>query len=105
LSPLLIEAGCDAIHPLEARAGNDLREYKSLHGSNICLIGNIDADVVATNDRSRIEREVADKIPVAAQGGGYIYHIDHSVPPTVSFDTYRYLLDLVRHYGQLAASG
>lgn len=98
LIPLLIEAGCDAIHPLEARADNDVRDYKRLYGRDICFIGNIDADVVATNDRTRIEREVADKIPVAAEGGGYIYHIDHSVPPTVSFDSYRYLIDCVRRH-------
>jgi uroporphyrinogen-III decarboxylase len=99
LLPLLIEAGCDAIHPLEARAGNDVREYKRLYGDRMCLIGNIDADVIATNDRQRIEREVAGKVPVAAAGGGYIYHIDHSVPPTVSLESYRWLLECVRRYG------
>ena len=102
LIPLLVEAGCDAIHPLEVRAGNDVREYKRLYGRDVCLIGNIDADVIATNDHGRIEREVADKIPVAAEGGGYIYHIDPSVPPTVSFDSYRFLLDRVRHYAARA---
>lgn len=98
LLPLLIEAGCDAIHPLEARAGNDVRDYKARFGDRVCLIGNINADVVATNDPRQIEREVAEKVPVAAAGGGYIYHIDHSVPPTVSFETYRILLELVRKY-------
>ncbi len=100
LIPLLIEAGCDAIHPLEARAGNDVREYKRRYGRDMCFIGNIDADVVATNDLDRIEQEVAAKVPIAAAGGGYIYHIDHSVPPTVSLKAYRHLLACVRRYGQ-----
>jgi uroporphyrinogen decarboxylase len=99
LIPLLIEAGCDAIHPLEARAGNDVRDYKRRFGKQICLVGNIDADIIATCDRARIEREVAEKVPLAAEGGGYIYHIDHSVPPTVSLEAYRHLLDCVRRYG------
>lgn len=99
LIPLLLESGCDALHPLEARAGNDVRQYKRDFGNRLCLIGNIDADVVASNDRGQIEREVAAKIPVAAAGGGYIYNIDHSVPPTVALDTYRYLLNCVRRYG------
>jgi uroporphyrinogen-III decarboxylase len=103
LIPLLLEAGVDAIHPLEARAGNDVRDYKRQFGDRLCLIGNIDADIVATNDRVQIEREVAAKVPVAAAGGGYIYNIDHSVPPTVSLDSYRYLLDCVRRYGAHAA--
>lgn len=99
LIPQLIEIGVDAIHPLEARAGNDVREYKRSFGDSICFIGNIDADVVATGDRSAIEREVAEKIPVAKEGGGYIYHIDHSVPPTVSLTSYQFLLEMVRKYG------
>jgi uroporphyrinogen decarboxylase len=98
LIPLLLEAGCDAIHPLEARAGNDVRAYKRLYGARLCLIGNIDADIVATNDASLIEREVATKVPVAAAGGGYIYHIDHSVPPTVALASYRHLLECVRRW-------
>jgi len=102
LIPLLLEAGLDAIHPLEARAGNDVREYKRQYGDRLCLIGNIDADVVATNDRGLIEKEVAEKIPVAAASGGYIYHVDSSVPPTVSLDAYRWLLDCVRCYGGTA---
>jgi len=98
LIPLLLEAGLHAIHPLEARAGNDVRQYKRQFGDRLCLIGNINADVVATNDFEQIEREVAAKVPVAAAGGGYIYNIDHSVPPTVSLASYRHLLDCVRRY-------
>ncbi len=103
LIPLLLEAGLDAIHPLEARAGNDVCDYKRRFGDRLCLIGNINADVVATNDPAQIAREVAAKVPLAAAGGGYIYHIDHSVPPTVSLKAYQYLLDCVREYGHLVA--
>ena len=99
LLPLLVEAGCDAIHPLEVRAGNDVRAYKQRFGQEICLVGNIDADIISTGDRQRIEAEVAAKVPVAAAGGGYIYHIDHSVPPTVTLDAYRFLLECVRRHG------
>lgn len=105
LLPLLIDAGCDAVHPLEARAGNDVRDYKRLYGDRMSFIGNINADVIATNDRERIEREVAEKIPIAAEGGGYIYHIDHSVPPTVSLESYRWLLECVRKYGGAPSDG
>jgi uroporphyrinogen decarboxylase len=99
LIPILLEAGLDAWHPLEARAGNDVREYKRLYGDRLCLIGNINADIVATNDFDQIEAEVAAKIPVATAGGGYIYNIDHSVPPTVSLAAYKHLLACVRKYG------
>lgn len=99
LIPLLLEAGLDAIHPLEARAGNDVREYKQRWGDRLTLIGNINADVLATNDRAQIEAEIAAKVPVAARGGGYIYHSDHSIPPTISLESFRFALDCARRYG------
>lgn len=100
LIPLLLEAGVDALHPLEARAGNDVRDYKRRFGDRLCLVGNIDADVIATNDPVQIEREAAAKIPLAAAGGGYIYHMDQSVPPTVALQSYQYLLQCVRKQGR-----
>ncbi len=100
LIPLLIDLGVHAVHPLEARAGNDVREYKETFGHKICLIGNINADIVAQGRKKQIEKEVAQKIIPAKENGGYIYHIDHSVPPTVSLDSYRFLIEMVRKYGR-----
>lgn len=99
LIPLLLEAGVNGLHPLEARAGNDVRVYKRAFGERLCLIGNIDADVLATNDQERVAAEVRDKVPIAAQGGGYIFHSDHSIPPTVSLDTYRFALRCAQECG------
>lgn len=97
--PLLIEAGFDCIEPLEARAGNDVRELKPLYGDKISFFGNISMDVLATGDRGLIEREVASKMETAKVGGGYIHQSDHSVPPTVSYDSYRLWMDLAVEHG------
>ncbi|HOX37066.1 MAG TPA: uroporphyrinogen decarboxylase family protein [Candidatus Brocadiia bacterium] len=88
--PLLIEAGIDCIQPLEARCGNDVRVYKRRYGRDIAFFGNINMDIVAKGDRKEIETEVVSKIEAAKTGGGYIHHSDHSVPPTVSWDNYRF---------------
>jgi uroporphyrinogen decarboxylase len=98
--PLLIEAGFDCIEPLEARAGNDVRELKPRYGDRLSFFGNISMDVLATGDREAIRREVTSKIECARRGGGYIHQSDHSVPPTVSYDAYRYWLDLAWELGQ-----
>ncbi|MGI6209461.1 MAG: uroporphyrinogen decarboxylase family protein, partial [Anaerolineae bacterium] len=98
--PLLIEAGVDCLQPLEARAGNDVRDYRKQYGHDIAFFGNINADVVATGDRHAIEEEVRSKIGYAKEGGGYLYHIDHSVPPGVSFAAYSWLMECVRKYGR-----
>ncbi len=100
LVPLLIEAGFDAIQPLEARCGNDVREMKPLYGDRITLFGNMNMDVYASGDREAICHEVLSKLEAAMPGGGYIYHSDHSVPPTVSFADYAYACELLREHGQ-----
>jgi uroporphyrinogen decarboxylase len=95
-----LEVGIDCFQPLEAKAGLDVRDLKHELGERASLMGNVDIMVLITNDRDRIEEEVATKIPVAMKGGGYIYHSDHSVPPGVTWKTYQYLMGLVAEYGK-----
>ena len=99
LVPHLIDAGFDAIQPLEARCGNDVRVMKPLYGDRITLFGNIGVDVLATGDREAIRHEVVSKLQAAKPGGGYIWHSDHSVPPTVGFEDYAYAVELTREHG------
>jgi uroporphyrinogen decarboxylase len=99
LIPSMIEIGVDCFQPLEAKAGLDVRELKPQHGDQLAFMGNIDATVLLTNDLEKVEEEVLSKLSVAKEGGGYIYHSDHSVPPGVTFETYRFVMELVEEYG------
>ena len=62
-------------------------------------MGGIDVRAMAHPDPAVTEQEIASNIPVAKQGGGYIYHSDHSVPDNVSFEHYCQVLELVRKHG------
>jgi uroporphyrinogen decarboxylase len=97
--PMLIEAGFAAIQPLEAKTGQDVRVLKQMYGNQITFFGNIDVRKLS-GTREEIEEEIRTKLEVAMKGGGYIFHSDHSVPPTVSFDNYKYAMELVDKYGQ-----
>lgn len=99
--PLVIESGFDAIEPLEARAGNDVRELKALYGDRITFFGNINADVIANGTKEQIREEIISKVNIAKQGGGYIYHIDHSVPPTISLENYSFLIKTLKEVGKI----
>lgn len=99
LIPLAIEAGFTAITPMEARTGMDVRKLKPQYGDRLAFMGNIDVDVLSTGDRDAIEEEVRSKTLVARQGGGFIFHSDGSIPPTVSFSDFCYAIDLARKYG------
>lgn len=100
LIPAMLEIGVDCFQPLEAKANLDVRDLKVQFGSRAAWMGNIDATILLTNDRERIESEVSSKISVAKAGGGYIYHSDHSVPPGVSWETYRFLMERVELHGR-----
>ncbi len=96
----LIAAGVDCINPLESRAGMDLRELAPRYGDRLGFCGNIDVTVLATNDREAILGELTSKLGAAMPFNGCFYHSDHSIPPGVSLDTYRFVLDQVRRLGR-----
>jgi uroporphyrinogen decarboxylase len=100
LIPGLLDAGVDCFQPLEAKANVDVRELKPMYGDRVAFMGNIDVMVLGTNNKDLIEAEVAAKIPAAKEGGGYIYHSDHSVPPGVDWDTYCFLMESVGRHGR-----
>jgi len=98
----LIESGVDSLNPLEAKANMDVREMAPKYGSRLGFCGNIDVTVLMTNDRDRIREEIRSKLAAAMPYNGYIYHSDHSIPPGVALETYRFVLDEVRRLGRYA---
>lgn len=95
---LYIEAGFDCLQPLEAKANMDVRELCPKYGDRLAFFGNIDIMVMATNDREKIEHEIRTKLAAGKATRGYAYHSDHSVPPSVSWQTYQTIIDLVERY-------
>ncbi len=99
LIPLLIEVGVDCVQPLEARAGNDVREYLKLYADRLSFIGNINADVLST-DQDSIYNEIYPKFSEAKKTNRYIYHSDHSIPYTISYENYKYSIELAKELGK-----
>jgi uroporphyrinogen decarboxylase len=84
---------------MEAKAGVDVRQLKETFGDRLCFMGNIDV-LELSKDKKAVENEILSKLPVAMEGGGYIFHSDHSVPSSVCFENYQYAIELVHQYGQ-----
>ncbi len=99
LIPLFIEEGIDVLQPLEVKAGMDLRDLKEKYGDKMSFMGGIDVRLMAMSNAPKLEEEIAEKIGIAKEGGGYIYHSDHSVPKDVSFKQYIRVIELVKKYG------
>ena len=95
----LIDAGIDGLNPLEAKAKMDAVELKPTHGNRLTFNGNINVQVLETNDRDRVRELVLTRLN-AAKGGGYILQSDHSVPHSVDPATYDYVIGLAREFGR-----
>ncbi|MGC9063614.1 MAG: hypothetical protein ACP5JL_02935 [bacterium] len=76
----------------------DLLELKPKFGDKLSFMGGI--DVRKMTDPVAIEEEISRKFEIAKKGGGYIYHSDHSIPKNISFEQYKYVIDLVKRYGK-----
>jgi len=93
------KAGFDCLQPLECKANMDIRNLVPDYGDDMTFFGNVDVMAMIDNDLERIEAEVVAKITAGKEKKGYIYHSDHSIPPQVSWKTYRALIEMVEKYG------
>ena len=89
-----LDCGVKVLNPLEAKAGMDVVELRKRYGKNLAFFGNIDATKME-GPLDELRAELQRKIPLATQGG-YIMHSDHSCPPGVSLERYRYMLQEAR---------
>lgn len=90
----LVERGLNVLNPLQVAAGMDAAALRERYGRRLAFFGNIDVHKM-TGPAGAIEEELRRKVPLARQGG-YILHSDHSVPPTVTFERYRWMLNTAR---------
>jgi len=97
---MIVGCGWDCIQPMEAKAGNNVLEFSEKYEGKIAFMGNIDVMVLETGDNNAIRHEIESKlVPLRDRGVPYIFHSDHSIPPSISYDTYRFVLDV---YHELA---
>jgi uroporphyrinogen decarboxylase len=97
--PMIVETGFDCLQPMEAKAGVDVVALARKYGDKLAFMGNIDVTKLNTNDRTVVKEEVLRKLNALYDlGAGYVFHSDHSLPPDVKFDTYRYAVDLYRNF-------
>jgi uroporphyrinogen-III decarboxylase len=94
----MIEIGLDGYNPLEVKAHLDAVELKKIYGGRLAFVGNVDVRELESGDRARIKKEVLYKLQAGA-GGGWICQSDHSVSSEVAPESYAYMVELIREYG------
>jgi uroporphyrinogen decarboxylase len=97
--PLIVEAGFDALNPMEVKAGCDLFAFAERYGDRLAFQGGLDVRILETNDRDTIRKGVTDIVEgMKARGARYLFGTDHSVTPLVRYDSYRHALDVYREH-------
>ena len=95
LLDMLIDAGIDAINPVEPKAGMDLLDLKRHYGNRLAYIGGMCNAHVLTRGTKRDIKAQVDRIKEAAQDGGVIIGA-HSIGSDVPPENYHYYQSLVQ---------
>lgn len=111
--PLLdmwIDAGVEAINPLEFRCGVDAVKVREKYGSKLICVGGLDnAAILPSGDRAQVRDHIlyllrgAAHDPRTGQPGGFVIG-PHSIGPDISADTMQYVLELLDEHDPYQAS-
>jgi uroporphyrinogen decarboxylase len=93
----IIDCGVDAIHPIEPKAMNII-EVKQKYGDQLCLIGNIDVDLLSRGTVQEIRNNVIKNIEEAGVNGGYCVGSGNSIPEYVKLENYIAMIETVKEY-------
>jgi len=97
---MIVDAGIDAINPLEPVAGMDIGDVKRHYGDRVCVIGNIDCgELLSRRSVEEVERTVRQCIAVAAPGGGHMLSSSNSIHSSVRPENYRAMVEAGQRYG------
>jgi len=93
------DAGCDGLHPMEVKAGNDALRIADGYKDKLCFIGGLDARILESGDRDLIRKSVTDLVEgMKRRGARYVYASDHSISTNVDYDDFVFSLDVYREH-------
>ncbi len=101
VTPLLDDlaaVGIAAIHPVEP-AAMDIRQVKRTYGDRLCLIGNVDMNLLSLGTADEVEETVRGLIYDLAPGGGYIVSSGNSLAHYCRPENVLAMSGAVRRYG------
>ncbi len=94
----LLDVGVTGIHPNE-KGAVDIYEMKRRYGHRVCLLGNVDLNILTIGTPTDVEAEVRDLIAGVGPGGGYIVTSGNSLAGYLRPDNVIALSQAVQKYG------
>jgi len=97
--PLIVQAGFDALHPMEVKAGNDTLKFAEQYGEDLAFVGGLDERVFESGDRDLIRREVVRLVEgMKDRGARYVFGSDHSISTNVDYEDFLYAIEVYREH-------
>jgi len=97
----LMSLGIVGIHPVE-KGAMDIRATKARYGGRLCLLGNVDLNILGDGTVEETEAEVRGLIRDLAPGGGYIVSSGNSLASYLKPENVDALARTVRERGRVA---
>ncbi|MDK3159435.1 uroporphyrinogen decarboxylase family protein [Kamptonema cortianum] len=97
--PRLVSLGFRSLNPMDAKSGCDVVDFAEKFGEKIAFFGGMDVRILESGDLQAIQKEVI-RITSAMRrtGARYIFGSDHSIPPSVHFQSYQHALECFRDH-------
>lgn len=93
--PLAIDAGFDALNPMEVKAGNNIFEYVEKYGDKLAFVGGFDARILESGDKPLIKKAVSEFMNgMKERNARFIFGSDHSISTDVRLKDFKYALEV-----------
>jgi uroporphyrinogen decarboxylase len=97
--PDIISIGIAGLHPME-KGAMDIRQAKKEFGDRICLLGNVDLNILGMGTIEDVDAEVKGLIRDVAPGGGYIVSSGNSLAGYLIPENVKAMTKAVQKYGR-----
>jgi len=94
----LLSLGIVGLHPIE-KGAMDIRAMKRAYGHRLCLLGNVDLNILGMGTPEDVESEVRGLIRDVGPGGGYIVTSGNSLAGYLKPENVLALSEAVQEYG------
>lgn len=96
---MLIDLGVVGLHPME-KGAMDIRTMKREYGDRICLMGNVDLNILGMGTPEEADKEVRELMRDMGPGGGYILSSGNSLASYLKPECVLAMSEAARKYGR-----